>query len=65
VSRRLAVFGVALLLAGCDVQPPYAARLTNQQIIEQTKECENAGLRAVAVKNVYGAIYAVQCEPKP
>ncbi|HEU4376252.1 MAG TPA: hypothetical protein VFS02_22355 [Telluria sp.] len=62
MSRWLAILGAAFLLAGCLPPPPLLP--TNQQVIEQTKECEAAGLRAVAVKNIYGEILRVQCEPK-
>lgn len=60
--RLLVVLAVASALAGC--LPPSPALPTNQQVIEQTKECEGAGMHAVAVKNVYGEILRVQCEPK-
>ena len=62
MSRWLAILTAAFLLAGCLPSPPPLP--TNQQVIEQTKVCEAAGMHAVAIKNIYGDILRVQCEPK-
>lgn len=55
---------VLALLGGCTPTPPLVFP-TNAQVIKDTKECEAAGLRAVVIKNVYGEILRIQCEPKP
>lgn len=50
-----------LLLSGCGVD-----RMSNADIIMQTKQCEASGLRAHAIRNNFNLsdIEAIQCEPK-
>lgn len=60
MSPKACVLLLALALAGCG-DPP----MTNEQIIQQTKLCEDAGMRArQALRILDEAVVRVQCAPK-
>jgi hypothetical protein len=52
------MLSVLLLLVGCE-QPG----MTNQQIILETKLCEDAGMRAVMLTSYSSAMAMIQCRP--
>jgi len=53
----LSVIFLSLALCGC-------RRMTNDEIIRETKKCKDAGLNAEDRRGIDGTIYEIQCGPK-
>lgn len=58
--KKFLIVIVSLFLAGCTVS---IESMTNQEIISETRMCEDSGLRSVT-KWRYGYIVKVICAPK-
>ena len=54
------LFLLMVSLGGCDNKI-----MTNQEIIAETKVCEDNGLKAIPHYGYHHGIAKIQCEPKP
>ncbi len=55
--KKIIIVLLGLFLIGC------SRGMTNGQIIEETKKCEKAGLKATILVNMLGDVW-VRCLPK-
>jgi len=58
--RYLLIF---ILLIGCGPKYPFKL-MTNEEIIRETKRCEDAGLKAVLLRDRSSNATYVECRPK-
>jgi hypothetical protein len=61
---RLTLIILFVLLAGCDDSAFPNGPLTRAQTIAAIKQCNDAGLHATQIKNVYGSVLDVVCDQK-
>lgn len=52
---------LVLLMMGCGSMEP---RMSNDQIIDATRKCQDAGLTPEIGRNLSGEIVAIQCAPR-
>lgn len=56
MKKLLILIPLAISLAGCS-----SGYMTNEQIVLETKKCEEGGLKAVIERTDYGRVYNVAC----